>query len=158
MTGNFSKQFSKDIMFKILNKYYPTFNITYPQNSDTNTNPAVLSSVLNEKDNTELFVMFFDYDCKFLYDSNFEANAEVFDKLRVEFLAEMVKCFGGNIEYMQGLTSFYNEKLEYGIKILDKYVDRPEIKEMAENEMKQAKAELEFLNSINKTQKQVFEK
>jgi len=157
MASNFLKNFSKDVMFNILKKYYPNFNITYPISSDNNSSDIIISSVLNEENNSELFVMFCNYECKFLYDSTFEANAETFDKLRIEFLAEMVKCFGKNTEYMQGLNDFYNNKIKYGYDLLKIYSDRQDIKEMAEKEINEAKLELEFLTSI-KIKKQELEK
>lgn len=155
---NFCKQFSKDIMYSILKKYYKDCDITYPQSSDSNSCDAILSSVLNEETHSELFVMFLNYECKFLYDSSFDVDTEIFDNIRVEYLIEMVKFFKDNEKYMQGLTNFYNQKLEYGNQLLITYADRKDILEIAKNEIKQAKQELELLTSVGKKKNHDLEK
>ena len=147
MTGNFSKQLSRDKMYNILKKYYPNCDISYPQTSDSGNHPAVISAVtyenkLDSSKNWEQYVFFYDYDI-FFAGSNNSFNDEIMDTIRLAFLEEMVKTFK-DTEYTSLLKNYYNEKLKRGHSLQATTENLDEL----QKELKQAEYEKNYLENL----------
>jgi len=147
MTGNYSKQFSKNKIYNILKKYYAGCEISYPQGSDSGTHPAILSVITYEdkndaRKNWEHYVFFYDFDV-FFAGNNSVFIDKIMDNIRLDFLEEMVKDFK-DTEYPKLLKNYYIEKLNRGESLKSKTTDLDSLNK----EIKQAEYEKEYLENL----------